>query len=77
VNARCRMMFSLSGKTALVTGTESGLGKSIVLSLSEQGTDIILHYFLVRGMPKKCLKNKILRQKMHLCICQSYCVKRC
>lgn len=33
--------FSLSGKTALVTGCKRGIGKSIALALAEAGADII------------------------------------
>ncbi|MDQ8201468.1 SDR family NAD(P)-dependent oxidoreductase [Pelagicoccus sp. SDUM812003] len=34
-------MFSLSGKTALVTGCKRGIGKSIAIGLAEAGADII------------------------------------
>lgn len=34
-------LFSLSGKTALVTGCKRGIGKSIALGLAEAGADII------------------------------------
>lgn len=38
-------MFSLSGKVALVTGSERGLGKTVALTLAEQKADIVMSYF--------------------------------
>jgi glucose 1-dehydrogenase len=35
---------SLKGKTAIVTGGNSGIGKSIVLSLAEAGANIVIDY---------------------------------
>jgi 2-dehydro-3-deoxy-D-gluconate 5-dehydrogenase len=35
-------MFSLEGKTALVTGGTRGIGQSMALALAEAGSDIIL-----------------------------------
>jgi glucose 1-dehydrogenase len=35
---------SLKGKVAIVTGGNSGIGKAIVLSLAEQGADIVIDY---------------------------------
>lgn len=35
--------FDLSGKTALVTGSNRGIGKSILLGLAQQGADVIVH----------------------------------
>ncbi len=34
-------MFSLKGKTALVTGCNKGIGKAIAIGLAEAGADII------------------------------------
>ena len=35
-------MFSLSGKTAVVTGAARGLGQSIALKLAQAGADVAL-----------------------------------
>ena len=36
-------MFSLDGKTALVTGASGGIGKAIAVTLHQQGAHLILH----------------------------------
>lgn len=38
-------MYDLTGKVALVTGSERGLGKTCALMLAEQGADIVMSYF--------------------------------
>lgn len=40
----------LSGKTAMVTGSSSGIGKAIALELARQGADVIVHCRL--GSPR-------------------------
>ena len=36
------MIFSLAGKSCVVTGASRGLGKAIVLAFAEQGADVVL-----------------------------------
>lgn len=36
--------YNLSGKTALVTGSSQGIGRSIVLELAKAGADVIINY---------------------------------
>lgn len=36
-------MFDLHGKTALVTGSNRGIGRAILLAFAEHGADVILH----------------------------------
>lgn len=37
--------FSLSGRRALVTGANGGIGRAIALGLAEAGADLVLHHF--------------------------------
>lgn len=37
-------MFSLAGKTALVTGSSRGIGRAIALAFARQGADVALHF---------------------------------
>jgi NAD(P)-dependent dehydrogenase (short-subunit alcohol dehydrogenase family) len=36
--------FALSGKTYLVTGANSGIGRSIAFTLAAHGADVAIHY---------------------------------
>jgi len=36
--------FNLKGKTAVVTGSSRGIGRSIAIALAEQGADIVINY---------------------------------
>jgi NAD(P)-dependent dehydrogenase (short-subunit alcohol dehydrogenase family) len=38
----------LSGRTALVTGGNVGIGKAVALALAEHGADVALTYFQPR-----------------------------
>jgi len=49
-----RHLFSLTGKVALVTGANSGLGKSIAIALAQAGADIAL---IGRSEPTETLKQ--------------------
>jgi len=37
-------MFSLQGKTALITGASGGIGRAAALALAQQGADVALHF---------------------------------
>ncbi len=37
-------LYSLKGKTALVTGSSQGIGKAIAIGLAQHGADVIVHY---------------------------------
>ena len=37
------MNFSLQGKTALVTGSSRGIGRSIAIALAAAGANLVLH----------------------------------
>ncbi|WP_449063384.1 SDR family oxidoreductase [Planomonospora algeriensis] len=36
-------MFSLAGRTALVTGARTGIGRAVALALADAGADLVLH----------------------------------
>lgn len=38
-------LFSLSGRRALITGAEGGIGQALALGLARQGADLVLHHF--------------------------------
>ena len=46
--------FSLAGKTALVTGSSSGIGRSISIALAEAGADVACHSRSTGGAAETC-----------------------
>ena len=36
-------MFSLEGRTALVTGSRTGIGRAVAVGLAQAGADVVLH----------------------------------
>ena len=42
----------LKGKSAIVTGGNSGIGKAIVLQLAEQGANVAVDYVSIRMQPR-------------------------
>jgi NAD(P)-dependent dehydrogenase (short-subunit alcohol dehydrogenase family) len=52
------MSYNLQGKTALVTGATSGIGKAILTALADEGCNVIIHH--LKKSPKiKKLKREI------------------
>jgi 2-dehydro-3-deoxy-D-gluconate 5-dehydrogenase len=47
-------IFSLKGKNALVTGSRTGLGKGLALSLAQAGTNVVIHGSKVDGIDDVC-----------------------
>jgi len=43
VTGAAESMFSLHGKTALVTGSRGGIGRAIAVALAQAGADLVLH----------------------------------
>jgi glucose 1-dehydrogenase len=50
-------MKRLSGKTALVTGAESGIGQAIATEFAQEGADVIIIYFKDEDGAKETLKH--------------------
>ena len=61
------MPYNFKGKVALVTGASQGIGKSILLTLAEEGCDVILHYFKSTEEIKKTVQEiKLTGSKVSL-----------
>jgi 3-oxoacyl-[acyl-carrier protein] reductase len=50
-------MSELTGKVALVTGAEAGIGRSTALALAERGADIALHYYCGEPGPAPIIRE--------------------
>lgn len=55
----------LTGKTALVTGASSGIGKAILLALANQGCKVILHYYK-SNKEVKHLVNELKKKRIDI-----------
>jgi pteridine reductase len=60
---------ALTGKTALVTGATSPLGRAIALGLAQEGADIVVHYHQSAG------KAKVLCGEIGKCGSRAYSIR--
>jgi len=61
-------MFSLEGKTALITGASGGIGRATALALAQQGADVALHFHANENAARE-LQGEIetLGRRAYLC----------
>ena len=55
-------LFSLNGRTAVVTGGTRGIGEQIAIAIAEAGADIILIQVCETGICKKLIELKLNKQ---------------
>lgn len=61
-SAKCTSTVRLDGKTAVITGCNTGIGKMTVLDFYKRGTDIMIDKGLkpMQKFNKSCFNNKIV-----------------
>jgi 2-deoxy-D-gluconate 3-dehydrogenase len=47
-------LFSLKGKNALVTGSQTGLGAGMAIGLAQAGANVVVHGISMKGIPEVC-----------------------
>ena len=47
-------LFSLKGKNALVTGSQTGLGAGMAVGLAQAGANVVVHGINTKGIPEVC-----------------------
>jgi 2-deoxy-D-gluconate 3-dehydrogenase len=47
-------LFSLKGKNALVTGSQTGLGAGMAIGLAQAGANVVVHGINMKGIPEVC-----------------------